>query len=438
MSVNLYPYQVAASAWLRGTEVALFHGDMGIGKTFIAADAARNAGAVLVLAPAVAVGNWVREIGKIDPKRRVQALRKGSDTVLDFTETVVISYDLMVKDKMHAQLARKTWDVVICDEAHYLKSCGSIRTKAFWGAGTYRKRHIAERAAQIWLLTGTPTPNNVTELYPLLRYGLPHLIAEDGAVLTFAQFTETYTKGYQTDYGWKITGNNSEAVARLQAKLAPHYLRIAKEEVLKDLPPMRIETVVVDGGAAAKQVRELGESYRAEVEAVLEGGAFGEHVATLARLTEMAKAPAAAELAREIVAGGKRVVVFARHRDVIAYLLEALADLGAVTVHGGVDHGKRDSAIVAFTEGDAQVFVGQVQAAGTAITLHGGGKCQDAIFVSADWVPSTNAQCAARIHRVGQPGSVLVRFLALEDSIDTQIAETLALKTRMIEEVFNG
>jgi SNF2 family DNA or RNA helicase len=381
----------------------------------------------------VAVSNWAREAGRVDPDLQVVTIRSGADRIPLDAGLVIVSYDLMCADAIHHQLASRAWSVVAADEAHYLKSTDAKRTQAFWGTGKYRSRGIAEMADHVWCLSGTPMPNNVSELYPLLASGMPDVIgkvSEDAFILR-------YCRCIPTNYGLKIVGNKPE-VSSLLDRMGDRYLRIRKDDVLSELPPMNIVTLPVAGSSLAADVYKLEEEYRAEVEAVLNGAPMSEHVATLSRMTEMAKAPAAAELALEVVNSGKRVVVFARHRDVIEYLAGLLEPAGVAVIHGGVGHKARDKAIADFTEGDAQVFIGQVQAAGTAITLHGGGKCQDVIAVSADWVPATNAQAYARVHRIGQPGSVLVRVLALENSVDEAVAEALARKTRMIEEIFHA
>lgn len=424
-------YQAQAAAILASVDAALLHADMGTGKTLMALLASSALTSTLVLAPAVAVSNWVREAAKIGVT--ATALRTGSDRLLGGAGLVICSYDLMVSPAIHHQLCTRHWGALVLDEEHYCKSPAAKRTQAVFGMGAYRGRGIAEVADHIWALTGTPCPNNISELYPLLASAMPDVI--NGCRLE--QFINTYCRGYQTDYGFKIVGNKPEA-QELLTRMGDRYIRIRKEDVLSELPPMQIETVVVAGGEAAEKARRLGDEYRAQVQATLDGMPPTDHLASLMRLIEMAKATDAAELALGLVEAQRKVFLIAKHRDVIDYLERLLGPVGVVSVHGGTPAKRRDEAIAEFTEGEAMVFIGQVQAAGTAITLHGNGKCQDVIAVSLDWVPATNAQAFARVHRIGQPGSVLVRVLALENSVDELVAEALARKTRMLEEVFHA
>lgn len=428
-------YQLEASETMASVDAALVDASMGTGKTLMALTASSSLPSTLVLAPAVAVSNWVREAAKVGVK--AVALRTGSDRTPSDAGMAVCSYDLMVSPAIHHQLASREWSALVLDEAHYLKSVNAKRTQAVFGMGAFRGRGIAEMAEKVWALSGTPCPNNVSELYPLLAGIMPDVIAVNGRVPSLERFTSRYCRGYVTDYGFKITGNKPEAT-ELLSRMGARYIRIRKEDVLSELPPMQIETVVVAGDGATEQVWRLCDKYRDQVQATLDGAAPSEHIASLMRLVEMAKAPDAADLALGLVRAGRKVFIVAKHRDVIDHLEHLLGSVGVVAIHGGTSHKRRDECIEEFTSGPAMVFIGQVQAAGTAITLHGGGKCQDVIAVSMDWVPANNAQAFARVHRIGQPGSVLVRVLALENSIDEKVAETLAAKTRMLEEIFNA
>ncbi len=95
------------------------------------------------------------------------------------------------------------------------------------------------------------------------------------------------------------------------------------------------------------------------------------HVAELRRLTGLAKVrPVLTQLSDEMDAGLDKAVLFAHHREVIQGLEEGLHDFGAVSIHGGTPTRKRQHAIDGFqNDPKVRVFIGQLSAAGTAITL---------------------------------------------------------------------
>src|SRR5208282_3306851 len=59
----------------------------------------------------------------------------------------------------------KSWDLVIGDELHFLKNPKAARTKAVFS--------IRKRAKKFIGLTGTPIPNKVVEMWPVLQLVAP-------------------------------------------------------------------------------------------------------------------------------------------------------------------------------------------------------------------------------------------------------------------------
>jgi hypothetical protein len=56
---------------------------------------------------------------------------------------------------------------LICDEAHYLKTPDTKRTLAVLGLDG--SRAIATDASRVSFLTGTPLPNNASEMFPMVK-----------------------------------------------------------------------------------------------------------------------------------------------------------------------------------------------------------------------------------------------------------------------------
>jgi SWI/SNF-related matrix-associated actin-dependent regulator 1 of chromatin subfamily A len=161
------------------------------------------------------------------------------------------------------------------------------------------------------------------------------------------------------------------------------------------------------------------------------------HVAQLRRLTGLAKVKSCVDWIEDFIeGGGGKLVVFAHHRDVIDGVNKALAAQGTyvLAITGDTPSADRQTYIDAFQDGAAQVFIGQIQAAGTGITLTA---ASDALFVESSWVPAENEQAAMRIHRIGQRNACLVRFAALAGSIDEDIQRAVMRKTADIKKLFD-
>ena len=77
----------------------------------------------------------------------------------------MINYDLCPKREQ--ELQQIAYNVLICDEAHRLKTPRTQRTLAVFGDGSHE--HPGVVSEYLWLISGTPMPNRPVELYAPLR-----------------------------------------------------------------------------------------------------------------------------------------------------------------------------------------------------------------------------------------------------------------------------
>jgi len=134
----------------------------------------------------------------------------------------------------------------------------------------------------------------------------------------------------------------------------------------------------------------------------------------------------------------RKALVFAHHTEVIDGLMEGLANWNPVKIDGRDTPPARERAVATFLHHPAcRVFIGNIQAAGTSITLVGPGcDVSDVFFVESDFSPGNNVQAASRIHRIGQKDAVQVWFLSAAGTYDDRIAEINARKASDIKELF--
>jgi SWI/SNF-related matrix-associated actin-dependent regulator of chromatin subfamily A-like protein 1 len=469
-----FPFQDLAIDWLSDRRVAILALEMGLGKTLVAIRAADSLGLrrILVICPAVAITNWIREfqVGQT-MERTVGGVYHSKDR--PGTDVVIVNYDKISRNSV-ADLVDRKWDLLIADEGHALKTQAASRTKRIYGRlngppGDPRRGGLVSRAEYCWILTATPIPNHLGEIWTHVRALAPELLPlnPNGRPLNYWQFTEKYCECRDTPFGRQIVGNRKATLPEVQAMLKPIVLRVKKVDVLPDLPPIRYVTTVVEAREIDPALRNLEhhpeildlyatlEAARAKVE--LDGRRKGTgtlradeaadllaaldcrpgHIATLRRMTSLVKVdPAIQLLADELESGAlAKVIVFAVHRETVDRLAEGLGRFGSVKLYGGTPPRARQAAIDDF-QGDPEVrvFVGQIQACGTAINLTA---ASDVVFVESSWVPSDNSQAASRAHRIGTRGAVLVRFLALAGSVDELVQDALARKTAAIDQVLN-
>lgn len=422
---ELFPYQLEGASWLAQRRSGILADKMGLGKTVQAIRAADETGArrVAVVCPAIARINWARE----------------------FERWSVYSPDLKVasyNELADSKALRKEWaawkpDVLIADEAHYLKDPTRRRTQALYGPYC-RGDGLVRCAGAYWALSGTITPNSAIELYPHLKARYPEALPEDGS---YASFLRRYVEFEPGAYGLRILGNRIANLPELRNIIGPILLRRTPEQVLPELPEVILGELVVDGGRALEAVREMERT--PEVQELMRRLDENEpvpdsdpHLASFRKVCGLAKAGPIAELiADELESGSvEKIVLFAHHRDVIHNLHAALQKFGSVEVLGGQSDAVRQRAIDRF-QGDpsCRVFVGQIQACSTAITLTAAHHC---VLVESSWVPADDEQAIYRLRRILQKCKVQARMASLAGSIDELIQRTQARKVRALLQLY--
>lgn len=451
----LFDYQRTGASFLAARSGGLLFDEQGLGKTpqaIRAADLA-NATRIIIVCPAAVKENWRREFDRFSRRPRRVDVVYGKAHAFDATaDVIVVNYDLLVDRRILSSLRRHGADTVVFDEAHLLKNPSAGRTRAALGVGCSGRGGLIEGAARVYALTGTPAPNHVGELWSILRAVAPEAITltPGGTPLSHGGFTARYCKTVDTPFGAKIVGGQN--LPELRARLASVALRRKKADVLPQLPPFRVEVTALSSADAAARIarataatpgaadliaalREAGTDEDAVTSALAQAAP---HMTTLRRMTGILKAPLVADLISADLEGGMdKVVVFAVHRDVVTTLREIFTGRGynPVVIDGSTSPAARQEAIDAFqTDPKTRVFIGNVTAAGTGITLTA---ASNLVFAELSWVPAENAQAAMRVHRIGQARSVLVRISALPGTVDEIVANTVRRKTRAISQLLD-
>jgi len=438
--LSLYPHQTTGVAWLRERKVGILADEQGLGKTITALVAARGLSRVLVVVPTVVLWNWEAEAVAWLDSPVVQVVDNGRVEIDPLVDIVVVTHGLLLKPWILSQLIAGRWDALIVDEAHGFKSPGAQRTVALYGA-------LAGCADRVWLLTGTPCPNNSGELYTHLLGLAPERLQVDagGRTLTEHQFVDRFCYWRETPYGRKVTGNRKDMLPELKERIGGFILRRLKKDVLPDLPSIRFETVHLRPLHLGKALEVLQAELKGKVlEAIRDlddPSSFfaavkdGEGFARFRRLCGMAKAqPVSDLLYQELADGGlEKVVVFAHHRAVVEKIAGNLMRFGVRTITGAANAELRTENVREFqTNPRVRVMVANIVAGGVGVTLTA---AADVVFAEQSWTPGENAQAADRCHRIGQTRRVRVRFMALAGTIDEDITASNRQKIRMIREV---
>lgn len=458
------PYQRAGIHFTRGRKNTLIGDDMGLGKTIqgIGASNCRpEARSILIIVPASLRLNWVKEWRKWDTKGLSIAYVEGLSSEFPTTDVVVINYNLLlwsledsgvIYGKHLAAIHARKWDMVIVDEAHYLKNPKTQRTAAVYGKWDRKpEKRVAPIEAEVKIaLTGTPIPNRPIEAYPTLKW------LDEDTFGNWGRFAMRYCGGHRNGYGWDVKGaSNLQELQELMRSTV--MIRRLKADVLKELPPKRRQIIELEGhedlvrrereafqklearvmgarvAAEIAKASEDDDEYKAAVDRLTEAlkVAFTD-IAKLRHDTAVAKIPDVIEHIRDSLEHGK-VVVFAHHKDVIRAILDEFD--GAVSITGDTPLLARQAAVEEFQKNpECVLFVGNIMAAGVGHTLTAS---RHVIFAELDWVPGNITQAEDRCHRIGQTDHVLVQHLVLNDSLDARMAKRLVQKQEVIDKALD-
>ncbi len=443
---TLFPYQKAGIEYAVQNRSVLIGDEMGLGKTVqaIAVINVEKPKTVLIVCPATLKINWQKECNRwlVDPYR-IHILRSG-DTFPALPEIVIMNYDIAAK---YADEIRSVkWDLLICDEAHYMKNPKAARTKALLGEGKKVRPLDAEKRI---FLTGTPITNRPVELWPLVNYLFPAQFSN------FFSFVKRYCDAVSNRYGWDFSGASN--LDELQQTLrSAGMIRRMKAQVLTELPAKIRQVISLPSDSVSRLVKkenEHGDALEKRVKAIKAeakrskasgdkeayAAAVGqlrqaysvafEEMAAIRRELAQAKIPFVIEHITDIVESNGKVVVMAHHREVVDALQNHFG-LSAVKLYGGMSDVEKESSVTRFqNDPTCKIFVGSIRAAGVGITLTAAAKV---VFAELDWTPANMMQAEDRCHRIGQTESVLVQHLVFDGSLDARMAEILVEKMAVI------
>ena len=154
------------------------------------------------------------------------------------------------------------------------------------------------------------------------------------------------------------------------------------------------------------------------------------------------KLAAAEQLVRGAVAQGRKVLVWSIFVRNIEFLTQRFADLGAVSIHGGINTGDemdpdvREGRIRLFkVDPECQVMVANPGACGEGISLHH--VCHEAVYLERSFRAEHYLQSIDRIHRLGLKPSdeTTIHLLEGAGTIDEVVHDRLEAKTARMMEV---
>lgn len=446
LRADLRPYQQEGLDWLaflhRNELGGILADDMGLGKTvqtlalFLHVLDERPDARFLVVAPTSVVANWHREAAHFAAGTDVRAItqteaRRGAclDDVVGDARIVVTSYALFRLE--FDEYRELDWEMLVLDEAQFVKN---HRGK------TYQCVRRLDAPVKL-AITGTPIENSLMDLWSLLSIVAPGLYPDP------SRFSEVYRKPIES-------GRAPELLATLRRRVAPLMRRRTKDEVLTELPPKTEQ--IIDVELSPRHMRIYQTQLQQQRKKVL--GLVGdvdkhrfEILKSLTILRQLSLDPAlideghdavgSAKLDRlvedltQVVAEGHRALVFSTFTRYLGRVKDRLDDAGITYSYLDGRTRRRDRAIDAFKDGDADVFVISLKAGGFGLNLTEADYC---FVLDPWWNPAAESQAVDRAHRIGQRNAVMVYRYVSTGTIEEKVMELQERKAALFASVMDG
>lgn len=442
IKTSLYPYQqegIKFSLFKRGVMIG---DEMGLGKTLQAIALAIlkkevfGFNKVVVVTLASLKEQWKREIERFTGEKGIViagSRQQRESGYKDSSLFKITNYEAVLRDV--SILSRFKPDLVILDEAQRIKN---FATKTADAVKSIPRNHSL-------VLTGTPLENKLEDVYSIVQFIDPQLLAP------LWKFAADHFMLSRSKKG-RILGYRNLDI--LKEKLKPVVIRRRKEEVLKDLPDELVNNYYLDLSEKQEKMHQgylsmllpiINKKYltpmdiRRMQELLLNMRRVCDSTYLIDRKTNIS--PKLKELAgiidELVLQNDRKVVIFSEWTTMTFLIGKQLSKAGIsfVELTGKIPVQKRQALIDEFTNNPkCKVFL-STDAGGTGLNLQA---ADCVINFELPWNPSRMNQRIGRVSRIGQTSRCIniVNFIC-KKSIEEKILAGIQMKTDLFQGVFD-
>lgn len=454
-SVKMLEHQVDAAyrALFEMDGKALLADEVGLGKTIEVGMILKEMhyrdtdDSVLVLTPAQLAKQWQAELLEKFGLDFVCNYDDGFNG-FDAHDYVIASIDTAKSDRHRDDVLARDWDVLVLDEAHYVKNEETDRYDLIDNLSY----HYA------FFLTATPIQNELTDLYniiSLLRPGLfgtrdafhHYFINSNQETLVNRDELQTRlnkvmirNRRADTDIDFterKIDTRTFEPTLKEQElyDAVSDYVRGAYgEDQGQKLVLMLLQKEVVSSPAALRGTIEMRLEDQSELAHDDELESILDLIDSIDTVTKQERLLDIVEEAREHVEMG-RVIVFTQFRATQRQVLDKLSENGYTVhaFHGGHSSQEKEDIVKNFEEEGGVLVSTDAMNEGRNLQF-----CNIMVNYDLPWNPMKVEQRIGRIHRIGQKREIYVFNMALKDTIEEYVLDRLFHKIDLFQQSVGG
>jgi SNF2 family DNA or RNA helicase len=420
--MKLYDYQNKSVEFALKNSYCILALQVGLGKSLVALTVGvKTKSKMLIICPAYLRFTWANEITKFYPHLKVSIFdTKKSLKKVSTEDVIIVSYNMAE----HCESYFEWCDLIICDEAHNLKSMKAKRTEII-------HKHIFENSVKrVLLLTGTPIQNRVWEFYSLIsicNYNPQNasnaFLMHYPSYIEFADFFSFRREFEMYKNGRTIKVLNWEGfqnVDILKSYLKNIYIKFKAKDVLLDLPEKIYKEVLISNSENKALLEEF--------ERIQSQDDMDKIRPPIKAMNALSKVEFTIEYVKDLLLSTDKVLVYSDHVDAAHALAKGL-NVKAIT--GSMNMIERQKIANDFQNGALNVLVATIGSFSTGVTLTA---CHNLVANDLPWTPSLVEQMEGRIQRIGQK-SVCVVHKIFGSITDQNINSKLFSKSEIIKNV---
>jgi SWI/SNF-related matrix-associated actin-dependent regulator 1 of chromatin subfamily A len=419
LKLELYPFQKTGVKFIdRVGGRCLVADEPGLGKTAQAIAYSQLHGLkTLIVCPLSVVVNWEREILRFTGKKSTIWDTKGKIGSVQ-NRYHLIHYDAV--GKVVDKLKKVEFDLLVCDEATYLKNRQTIRAKSILGSWKERKKYPGIKTKHVIFLTGTPVMSRPVEAFSLLNF------LDKERFNNFYHFVQKYG-------GWQ--GQPPINLQELHQRTKDLVVRRTKKQVIMELPEKQrndlyVELTTDEKKEYDKLLREMFGKWKTA------GKPSVQHMPKLQGFLIDKKLPRLYEMIDEFLDNDIPILIFSCYLNPLKTIKEKYGD-DAVLLTGEMNKKERHHSIDSLVNKTAKIGLFSLRAAGMGIDgLQN--VIDTVVFIDMGWVPAEHGQAEDRTHRIGQKSQVQAYYMVCSGTIDEYMRDILKEKQEIADIIVDG
>lgn len=415
---------------------------MGYGKTVetCAHLKATKAKQILIVAPKAVLEQWKQHIEVWYPEMTsyISILKsaKGLEGLIANYRLhrqgicLLLNYEKLIQGPIMSLLQNIVWDMIVFDEAHYLKNPKSKRTIAANMLSAHNR----------CLLTGTPVMSHYDNLWSML-----HILGWKYSGLYYWPWVEKFCEIRDDFFGKQIVGptRNERDLEHLKRYIDLIAIRNPDLQLTKGKQVYTVELEL-----DKPQCTFYNKIKKTLLDELPENLTITNGAVKCIRLRQATSCPHQLNFHEEKIMWGVKfewirnfldstdesVLILSQYVHTIELLQEYLKDLDPAVHIGSMNDNVRKIELSRFTSKMTRVLIATTQSIGTGVDgLQN--VCRLGIVVDADYSPEINRQAEDRLDRLGQKEMVCWYYLECKKTFDTRVRKINDLKNKSIKEL---